>query len=233
MASVDQSKTSQAVHPRDQILDAVLPLVPFDGWSKDALENAGVDMAMARQLFPRGGVDLALAFHDRSDAALKTAMQTRDLSDLRYSERVAEAIWMRLQLVAADREAVRRAAAMFALPGYAGDGVKAIFRTVDTIWNGLGDTSQDLNWYTKRMTLSAVYTSVVLFWLGDQSADFADTRAFIDRRIDNVMSFEKNKATFRKSPLGRAFAAGPGKLLAGIQAPGASPDGVPGKFNKS
>ena len=82
----------------------------------------------------------------------------------------------------------------FALPQYAADGAGAVWHTADAIWAALGDTSRDVNWYTKRMTLGAVYSACVLFWLGDESPDMADTRAFIDRRIDDVMRFEKVKA---------------------------------------
>jgi ubiquinone biosynthesis protein COQ9 len=52
---------------------------------------------------------------------------------------------------------------------HAADGAKAIWGTADRIWTALGDTSDDLNWYTKRATLSAVYGSTVLYWLGDDS----------------------------------------------------------------
>ena len=218
---------------QDKVLTAALPLIPFDGWSDStiaaAVGDAGVDPDLARLAFPRGGVDLALAFHRRGDQALRDAVAARDLSGLRYSERVAELIWLRLDAISDQREAVRRAAALFALPHHAADGAGAIWSTADAIWTCLGDTSRDLNWYTKRMTLSAVYSSVLLYWLGDQSEGFSDTRAFIDRRIDNVMSFEKTKARFRESPLGKAFEAGPLRLLQGIRAPEPRDD-LPGRM---
>lgn len=208
---------------RAKILAAALPLIPFDGWGHTTLDEAAkesdVTPELAKSVFPRGGVDLALAFHRQGDTQLREAMGAQDLSSLRYSERVAEAIWMRIELIGSHKEAVRRATALFALPNHASDGAKAIWETADTIWNALGDTSEDVNWYTKRMTLSAVYSSVLLYWLGDQSEGHSQTRAFITRRIDNVMAFEKTKARFRESPLGKAFSNGPGRLLQNIKAP--------------
>ncbi|MEO0914948.1 MAG: COQ9 family protein, partial [Pseudomonadota bacterium] len=177
-------------------------------------------------------VDLALAFHRAGDAELARRLAEADLSHLRYSERVARAIEMRLETVAEDREAVRRGAALFALPIYAADGARAIWETADTIWVGLGDTSEDYNWYTKRMTLSAVYSSVVLYWLGDESADGQATREFIERRIDNVMQFEKVKSAMRASPIGRILENGPGRLLDGVRAPGAAREDLPGWWPK-
>ena len=105
------------------------------------------------------------------------------------------------------------------MPQYFNEGTRCIWQTADAVWTALGDQSDDINWYSKRATLSAVWSSVVLYWLGDESENMQDTRAFIDRRIDNVMQFEKAKAQFNKSPLGKLFEMGPARLLDRIQAP--------------
>jgi len=67
------------------------------------------------------------------------------------------------------------------------------------MWRIAGDTSTDFNHYTKRMTLGAVYASTLIAWLDDQSEGWSDTAAFLDRRIDDVMKFEKVKAQWRGS----------------------------------
>ena len=122
---------------------------------------------------------------------------------------------------------MRRGTTLFALPQNAGDGVRAIWGTADTIWTALGDTSDDLNWYSKRATLSAVYTATVVFWLGDDSPDHHATWEFLDRRIDNVMQVEKLKASARNNPLSKAILAGPLRFLGQIKAP-VTPDDLPG-----
>ncbi|NNU79693.1 COQ9 family protein [Halovulum dunhuangense] len=219
-----------------RVLAAALPNVVFDGWTDraiaDAVRDCGVDPGLARLAFPRGGIDLALAFHWANDAALARRMAEADLGALRYSERVARAIEMRLELVAPHREAVRRAAALFALPIHAADGARAIWHTADTIWTALGDTSEDVNWYTKRATLSGVYSATVLYWLGDDSPDMEATRAFIDRRIGDVMQIEKVKARFREHPIGKAVMAGPGRILSHVRAPGQGADDLPGRWRR-
>jgi len=213
-----------------QILDAALSHVPFDGWSERTLQAAITDAAvpagLARPLFPRGGVDLALAYHARGDAEMAARLAAMDLSSLRFRDRITLAVRTRLEL--ADRELVRRGTTLFSLPTHAADGARAIWGTADAIWTALGDTSDDLNWYTKRATLSGVYGATVLYWLGDESTDRQATRDFLDRRIDQVMQFEKLKAGFRENPLGKAWAAGPGKLLASIRAPRLRDD-LPGR----
>ena len=223
MSQEPKSESDHIAQTRDAVLDIAILNAVFDGWGeaalKEAVSEAGVDPGLAKLAFPRGAVDLALAFHRRGDAALAERMASDEMLGLRYSEKVARALEMRIEVMAEQRDAVRKAAAFFALPQYGADGARAIWETADTVWKGLGDSSLDYNWYTKRATLSAVWSSVVLYWLGDDSPEFERTKAFIQRRIDNVMAFEKVKAQMRDTPFGRAFAAGPGRLFDQIKAP--------------
>ena len=220
----------EAAITKEKLLDAALSHVAFDGWSsatlKAAAGDSGVDPGLAQALFPRGGVDLALAWHRRGDAEMTRRLAAEDLTALRFRDRVARAVMLRLEL--ADREAVRRGSTLFALPTYSADGAKALWGTVDAIWTALGDSSDDVNWYTKRATLSAVYASTLLFWLGDDSPDFQATRDFLDRRIEGVMWFEKTKAALAKNPLGKALMSGPLGFLARIRPPHIPAD-LPGR----
>jgi len=184
-----------------KLLEAILPHVAFDGWSEAAFaaaaEDCGVSPEEARALCPGGASDLAELFHTEGDAAMVKALQSADLSEMRFRDKVAHAVRLRLDAVT-DKEAVRRGSALFALPHMAPIGSKLIWGTADGIWTALGDTSEDVNYYTKRATLSAVYGAVVLFWLGDDTDDGQATTDFIERRIENVMEFEKVKAKARE-----------------------------------
>jgi ubiquinone biosynthesis protein COQ9 len=210
-----------------QLLDAALPHVAFDGWSPatftSAIADIDVDPAVAKTVCPRGAVDLAIAYHVRGDAAMVAALAEADLSGMRFRDKVAHAVRLRVQVID-DKEAVRRGTTLFALPHMAADGAKLIWGTADAIWTALGDTSRDVNWYTKRMTLSGVYSSVVLFWLGDDSINLQATDAFIDRRIDNVMQFEKLKAQAKASPLLKPLTGALDRMMASVKAPGAVSD---------
>lgn len=216
-----------------ELLDAILPHVAFDGWTDDAFRAAVEDSDLtpeeARAACPRGAVDLAILFHTEGDRAMVTALEAADLGDMRFRDRVAHAIRLRLKAVD-DKEAVRRGSVLFALPHMAPEGSKLIWGTADAIWTALGDQSDDVNWYTKRATLSAVYASVVLYWLGDDSLDDQATSTFIDRRIDNVMQFEKFKASVNANPFTKPFASVLGQLTSRITAPGAPPTDLPGSW---
>lgn len=207
---------------KDRMLDAALMHVPFDGWTETsfraAIADTGTDETLARAVCPRGAVDLALAFHARGDSAMLARIAASDLGQMRFRDRIAAAVRFRLE-AATDKEVVRRGVTLFALPQYAGDGTKAIWNTCGLIWETLGDASDDVNWYTKRATLSAVYSSTLLFWLGDDSVNHQATWDFLDRRIDNVMQFEKIKAQVRDNPALKPFLAGSNWLLDQIKAP--------------
>lgn len=213
-----------------RLVQSALPHVPFDGWSTATLTAAAHDSdtppTLARALFPRGGLDLALAYHRAGDQQLRDALAAMDLKTLRFRDRITTAVRLRLQ--SADRDCLRRSAALFALPQHAAEGSRAIWATADTIWTALGDTSTDLNWYTKRATLSAVYGTTLLYWLGDDSPEQQATWAFLDRRIENVMSFEATKTGFRENALGKALLAGPLKVLERVHAPNGTHH-LPGK----
>lgn len=179
---------------RDRLIDAALNHVVFDGMSDRAVAQGARDIGMAPALarvhLPRGGADLAAAYHRRGDARLLADLAANP-AEGRFRDRVGAAVMRRLAL--SDREMARAGAVVLALPQNAALGARLVWESADAIWRALGDTSEDVNWYSKRATLSTVYGATVLYWLGDDSPDAAETRAFLDRRIEGVMRFEKLK----------------------------------------
>ena len=152
-----------------------------------------------------------------------------NMSDLRFRDKVIAAVRARIEV--GDKEAVRRGMTLFALPQYAGDGAKALWTTADMIWDALGDRSDDVNWYTKRASLTAVISATVLYWLGDDSDGSEATWDFLDRRVDNVMQVEKLKAQVNENPLLKPFMAGPNWLGQKIRAPMRKPRHVDMPFS--
>ena len=196
---------------KTELLQEILPHVAFDGWSENSFRQAcsdsGIDLSHAQLVCPRGALDLAVFFHILGDKKMLERIQDYDFLAQRFRDKVATAVRFRLESVE-DKEAVRRAATLFALPQNAVIGAQLIWTTADAIWTGLGDSSMDVNWYTKRATLSMVYGSCVLFWLGDDSPDNTATLDFLDRRIENVMHFEKVKSNLRENvPLQKLISA--------------------------
>ncbi len=184
---------------RPLLIDAVVPHVPFDGWSDTAIEQAGADLGLppgrARLAFSEGSAAMVDAYIRRADAGMLAAI---DMTGLKIRDRIRLALRTRFEQAASEREAVRRAVALLAMPQNASLAARTLWRTTDTIWRAAGDTATDYNHYSKRMILGGVYTATLLVWLSDESEDFADTWEFLDRRIDGIMRFEKGKAQLLK-----------------------------------
>ena len=219
-----------------QLLAAALPHVAFDGWSETSLRAACQDLSITRQMAalacPRGAIDLAIRFHHDGDEAMQVVLQKTDINAMKIREKITFSVRARLDAIR-DKEAVRRGATLMALPQHAAEGAGLVWGTCDRIWAAIGDSSADVNWYTKRLTLSSVYSATVLYWLGDNSQNHQDTWTFLDRRIENVMQFEKFKAQVNANPLAKQLLAGPNWLLSKIKAPSGVPTvDLPGNWSR-
>jgi ubiquinone biosynthesis protein COQ9 len=175
---------------RDAAIEAMLPSVPFDGWTSRALRTAlasiGAVPEDAEMLFPGGAADMVEAFCDLADRRMAEAAAARDMTGMRVPTRVRTLLALRLEQNRPNKEAVRRALSVMTLPGNAKLAAVTAARTVDAVWRAAGDTSADFSWYTKRAILGAVYGQTLLYWLRDSSDDDAPTLAFLDRRLADV-----------------------------------------------
>ena len=175
----------------------------FDGWTRAAIDSAagqlGVDPVQARLAMPKGQAAMIDLYIQEVDRALEAWFTPKRLKPMKIREKIRALVWHRLEIMGPAREAVRRALAILAMPQNVPLALRTGWRSADLMWRIAGDTSTDFNHYTKRMTLGAVYGSTLLVWLDDQSEGWTDTAAFLDRRIDDVMRFEKFKAEWRGS----------------------------------
>jgi ubiquinone biosynthesis protein COQ9 len=195
-----------ALLPADPTLDEIrAALAPrlcanaaFDGWGDDAVFSAaleiGVDADLAKLAMKGGPMALIDAWISSVDTEMAHRLPAEQLAAMKIRDRITALIATRLEITAPDKEGQRRALAIMASPQNLARTAKIGWRTADRMWRLAGDTATDFNHYTKRITLSAVYASTLSVFINDESEDFADTRAFLDRRIDNVMQFEKVKA---------------------------------------
>ena len=172
----------------------------FDGWSRAAVDAAadslGIDRAQARLAMPATPAGMVDTYIQAVDRAL-AAQSAKRLPGMKIRAKIRFLIWQRLEIMAPAREAVRRAVAILALPQNLPVGMRIGWRSADLMWRLAGDTSTDYNHYTKRLLLGGVYASTLLVWLDDQSEGWSETAAFLDRRIDDVMTIEKAKAEWR------------------------------------
>ena len=192
---------SASENPRDTILDHALRLAPFDGWTdatlRIAVRKAGLPPGAANLYFPDGALGLLRYWSDQSVAHVESEIAARGLTNMRIRDRVTEGILIAMEAIGPHEAAMRRGLSRLTLPDAVGQGPAQLWRMADAIWHGIGDTSTDFNHYSKRTILSGILSASVIAWLNDKSPDKAEARAFIDRRIDGVMQFEKVKARAR------------------------------------
>jgi ubiquinone biosynthesis protein COQ9 len=192
----------------DELRDALAERLPghavFDGWSQTALAGAAAELGVpadrAALCFPGGAIEMIDAWFAAIDRAMAAQLATLDLPAMKIRERIRTALLIRLDMATAHPDALRRAMAILARPGHLARAGKLAWRAADAMWRGIGDASVDFAWYSKRATLASLYAATITAWMDDDSEGFADTRAFIDRRIENVMAFEKFKARIKPDP---------------------------------
>jgi len=174
----------------------------FDGWSDAARDMAaqaeGIDTDVAALAFKDGPVDMIDAWFAHIDGVMLAAVPPERLAVMKIREKITVLVEARLDATSADRESLRRALAILALPQNLAKATRLGWRTVDTIWRAAGDLATDYNYYTKRTILLGVYASTITIFLDDESEGLAETRAFLGRRINGIMQFEKAKAGFLK-----------------------------------
>lgn len=179
----------------------------FDGWSQKAVDSAaaqtGIDPAQARLAFPKQPAQMVDAYIQGVDAALMAHFTPERIQAMKVRDRIRTLIWYRLELMAPAREAVRTGLSILAMPLNVPLALTASWRSADLMWRLAGDTATDYNHYTKRLILSGVYGSTLLVWLDDASEGWMETGAFLDRRLADVMRFEKWKANWKGDELHR------------------------------
>ena len=193
----------------DELRAELAPRLPahaaFDGWSEAALAMAAAELGVpadrARLAFPQGSAQMIDAWFDWIDKAMLAAFPPERIAAMKVRDRIRDLILFRFEQAAPHREALRRALATLAMPQNALIAARLAWRAADRIWRVAGDSATDFNHYSKRALLVGVYGSTTFVFLDDDSDGLAETRAFLDRRIGDVMRFEKVKARWRGSRL--------------------------------
>jgi ubiquinone biosynthesis protein COQ9 len=172
------------------IIDALIPQVPFDGWTMTALRNALTSLNQnpddAPLIFPNGIPEMLESYTALADQRMIQAAKDADITTLRIPDRIQTILELRLSLFEGQQDAIRRALALLTLPNNAPLAARTLARTVDAIWHAAGDKSADMAWYSKRAILAGVYGAVLLYWVGQTDAEDAPTLAFLDRQLARV-----------------------------------------------
>lgn len=186
-----------ALFQKQKILQAFLDAAAEEGWSALSLRCAAADLGIRKAEVERhfpGGVEEVWGFYrEEADRAMREQVEADAAwTEKGISARITALVRGRLERADPHRPALRRAAAWLALPHHAPLAARSLWETADEMWRLAGDQATDWNYYSKRTLLSGVYASTFFYWLEDESEGCADTWAFLDHRIQDVLRVGKS-----------------------------------------
>ena len=190
---------------RNDLIKAMLTHVPFDGWTWEAMEQGAIDIGYEKKktsserikifkdLFKNGSIDFIDIFSEIIDLEVKEKYNSIEAKPERVPEKIKKIIMIRLNLCQKFKEAVRSSISLSAIPVNTKISLNILYRTCNSIWRITGDKSTDFSFYTRRISLAAVYTSTLLFWLNDKSINNIETEFFLDRRLKDISKISSLK----------------------------------------
>ena len=193
---------------RIDLIKAMLTHVPFDGWTWEAMEQGAIDIGYEKKktsserikifkdLFKNGSIDFINTFSEIIDIEVKENYNLIESKPKRIPEKIKKIIMIRLNLCQKYKEAIRSSVSLSAIPVNTKISLNILYRTCNSIWRIAGDKSTDFSFYTRRISLAAVYTSTLLFWLNDKSNDNVETEFFLDRRLSDISKISSLKRPF-------------------------------------
>jgi len=208
MVKWTMKKQTDHIQVKFDLINAMIQHVPFDGWSLKALEQGAIDigfeqdenidtrMKIYRDLFKNGSIDFINIFSEIIDLEVKKHYENIKSKPERVPEKIKKIILIRLSLCLKYKEAIRSSIPITALPKNSKTSIRLLYRTCNSIWRIIGDKSTDFSFYTKRVSLAAVYSSTLLFWLNDTSTNQEETSLFLDRRLSDISKIPKLKRPF-------------------------------------
>ena len=208
MAITMKTKTLDNRQIKIDLIRAMLTHVPFDGWTWEAMEQGAIDISFEKKrtsssrieifkdLFKNGSIDFIDIFSEIIDLEVKENYDSIEAKPERVPEKIKKIIMIRLNLCQKYKEAVRSSISLTAIPKNTKTSFNILYRTCNSIWRMAGDKSTDFSFYTRRMSLAAIYTSTLLFWLNDKSNNNVETEFFLDRRLNDISKISSLKKPF-------------------------------------
>jgi len=205
MVTIMNTDTFDNKQIRIEVIKAMLTHVPFDGWTWEAMEQGAIDIGYEKKktsserikifkdLFKNGSIDFIDIFSEIIDLEVKENYNSIEEKPERVPEKIKKIIMIRLNLCQKYKEAVRSSISLSAIPVNTKISINILYRTCNSIWRIVGDKSTDFSFYTRRISLAAVYTSTLLFWLNDKSKNSIETEFFLDRRLKDISKISSLK----------------------------------------
>lgn len=189
---------------KTQILDAGLQHVQSLGWSRAALQAGAKQLGYpptSSSVVPHADIGLVLHQYRTANHRLEQEMQKQVEASRAQSQPIKVGPFLKQNIVNRLRMNIPymnkwpEALAIRAHPMNAPESLCLALELVDGLWHFAGDKATDVNWYTKRLSLLAIYKSTEVAMMQDKSEDYNDTWKFLERRFEdhfNLVSLINN-----------------------------------------
>lgn len=185
----------------EKILPEMLKKAGEAGWNDESyaqvLKTKRVSHEKAAMALPDGVSSLIEIYFTRAREQVVSELSALDQSDMRIRDKVTTGVRIWFGYLSEHHRASVRALDWCAVhPAEPVPLTEMVWQVADAVWTGIGDTSTGFTYMSKRTILSGVIVSTLAVWRQSES-DEAEWSAFLDRRISDVMAFEKFKAGFK------------------------------------
>lgn len=181
------------------VLDKFIDNVSFDGWSQKNLDNSIQALDLQENyrilLFPDGIVGLTDYFVAENNKAFNNSINAEEIQKLRFTDKVIYLIHARINhyhKVLGGAEGFKNFISYCSSHNIL-NSIGNILKSADEIWYRVGDKSTDFSYYTKRASLSFIYTTAALYSIDDNSLNLEETNNFIKARVAELLKFNKLK----------------------------------------
>jgi len=195
---------TKKVEIKANILKNFIENAPFDGWNENNIASTikaeGLEEGYAEVLFPEGIRSLNNDIAKQCASLVNKQIKGLNLKGLRVPEKVEKLCHLKIltyhEIFGGNKEALKKYFASSLNPNNTLNSFKYIFEFSSDVWNFLGDKSTDFSYYTKRLSLSKIYSEAALYSLSDESEGLELTAQFLKRTIDGLMKFHRLKQKF-------------------------------------
>ena len=189
----------------EKLVLGMLLNIPFDGLQWEALYRAAEDLKIyknpltnenkieLKNFFENNLVNTIKAFNDYLDDKMEDSFSKTKKNKQRTPEKIKSLILNRISASLDFKDGIVSSLGFMSLPQNSKPSLKMLYNTCDRIWRVSGDQSTDFSFYTKRLILSGVYSSTLMYWIQDDTGDLKNTEDFLNRRLEDVSKIGKAK----------------------------------------
>ena len=178
------------------VLKEVKKYVHQNGWTKNILNKLSKNELNSSDLvyyFPNGYKDLINLAITELNQSLENKVKKINIINFPISKRIKKILSIKLELLNEEKVFYRKTFNHLLLPQNSKIMKKNLYNSVDNIWYLAGDNSTDFSFYTKRITLAAIYVNALFVFY---NTNIEEAGFNIDKNLKRISKIPKIKDRF-------------------------------------